>query len=201
MTRLRILALATVVLANCQHSGPPTSPAGLPSPSPASQPAARVVVEGAYTLTFIADETCVLLPRDVRSRTYTAAVTQDRPQDIGTFFTAQLGGASFYPQYDAFFIRREIGNVARFYLYSVFASRQWLDDIPVYERLASGGFVAISGIANVPFDTSGPSASVPFPGLFAYCASPTDPKDPYPPDCSKPVVCESSTHTLALVRR
>ena len=197
MTRLTIVMVATLVFASCQNSASPTSPT-VSSPSTASTPGPPLVIEGGYTLTFTTDESCVVLPREVRSRTYVATVTQ-----AGRFnFVAQLSGASFYPFYDAFTVHREIGNVARFYFHSVFAPSRWLDQTAIFERLPTGGAVSIRGAADVSYDGSRPSSSVPFAGVFAYCASPQDADDLYPPDCARqPVACESSTHTLAVARR
>jgi hypothetical protein len=86
-----------------------------------------------------------------------------------------------------------------FYLYALQAWTS-LEDYPIFERLASGGSLAISGVADVPFHASVPAESVTFEGVFTYCATPKDRTDEFP-ECAQPVACQSKNHMLGVVRR
>jgi hypothetical protein len=200
MSRITIfVVLAAIALTGCQRSNGLNLPTAPSAPRVAEGPLGpNADAEGAYVLTFTADGSCDQLPLSIRSRTYNATVTRS---GIETF-EAELSGASFYPNFGSLWISSTNPWNSRFHVQSTYALNRWLDDIPLYERLAGGGYVALGGIADVPFDKSTPSGSVTFAGEFTYCATPTNPSsDIYPPACVKPVTCHSDKHKLTLVRK
>jgi hypothetical protein len=198
MNRFTLLvALAAAMLASCQRGAAPTAPTS-PRPTTPSVPEALIPgVEGEFTLTLTAENSCEQLPLSVRSRTYIATVKRSG----STRFDVDLSGSNFYPYYDSFGIQSHTSVIARFYMMSTFAMDKWLDEIPVIERLTPGGSFAVSGVADVPFIRSVPATPVTFRGEFTYCPTPVDQADPYPPACRQPVTCKSDKHTLSLTRR
>jgi hypothetical protein len=208
MARLTLLiVLGMTTLGGCQRAGEadetkmrwPTSPT---PPSPMNAVFANADMEGGYTLTFTADSLCTDLPHSVRTRTYTAMLTRhsvDPSAGEIRGFSAELSGADFYPNYGTFSVNSRRPAPADFYLYSQYAMNRWLEEVPIFERLASGGFVALSGVAKVPFNRSVPAELAALEGTFTYCATPRAQTDP--PACAEPVICTSKNHTLALARR
>lgn len=198
MTRLTLLiVLGMTTLGGCQRAATPRSPIVPTTPSPAPSSVSSPV-EGDYTITFIADDSCEQLPRSLRTRTYAATIRRDTGH-----FAADLSGANFYPYYDSFFLQFPISGGADVYLSSLYAALTWLDEYPIYERLASGGFLSIVGTTHVPFDfvNSAFAESATFDGAFAYCAAPKEQMERHPPACAQRVACESKNHVLRLARR
>jgi len=196
MTRRTILVVlaAATTLASCQRGVTPASPS---LPVTPSVPDARIPgVEGEFTFTVTANSSCEQLPLSLRSRSYTATITRSSAY----IFDVDLSGTNFYPHYDSFWILSHTSAIARLYIMSTFAMNKWLDEIPIIERLAAGGYFAVSGVGDVPFIRSVPTVPVTFTGEFTYCPTPIDRADPDPPSCRQPVTCKSDTHSLSLAR-
>jgi hypothetical protein len=192
-----VAVCAVVALTACQWAQEPRrSPlATSPTPVPTAPPPADF--EGRFTLTFSAAQSCADIPQALRTRVYEAEISR---HTAGSF-KAELSGATFFPNYGAFFVaQRPVG--ARLSLFSVYAMDRWIDELPVFERLPSGAYLALNGQADVPIQKDGTSWSVPFSGTFSYCALPTVDADPaYAPRCSKALECQSSMHDLMVTRR
>ena len=192
-----VAVVSVIALAACQWAQEPRrSPlATSPTPVPTAPPPADF--EGPFTLTFSAATSCGEIPLPFRTRTYMAEIARHTTTD----FKAELSGANFFPNYDAFLVAPRVVG-ARLFLSSVYASDRWGDEEPVFERLASGGYLALTGTANVPIRKDETSWSVPFSGTFAYCAVATTDRNPeYPPSCSTAIECQSTTHDLIVTRR
>jgi len=201
MTRLTVFTVLVTMLTGCQAG--PTAPTAAPAASeppatsaPPRAPNPLVGAEGSYTLTLTADRSCDRLPTSVRSRRYEATITHEGGQG----FSVELGGADFYPAYGSFSVFARTPLIADFYVYSLEASKR-LEDLPIFERLVSAGYVAINGVASVVFDGSTLAGSVPFGGRFTYCPKGTDGEGLLPPSCDEPVDCRSTNHTLVLASR
>jgi len=117
-----------------------------------------VNIGGDYTLTFVASDTCTMLPEDMRSRTYTATIPAASPSlPANAYF--RLGGATFFEDWDAIGIGIS-GDYVSF----------WLET--VVERVAPNAFLAFSGEAAASVAT--PSASTfnfPYVGSIEYCVT------------------------------
>ena len=158
----------------------------------------RLDIQGQYAITFAAAAECTQLPSEVRSRTFTAAVSPipDRPN-----FTSTLTGARFQSGYDTF-SAIVANDAARFLVYSWDAFNWWGEDQPIIERLAAGGYVTWMGTATTPVVNSTSSMAATFDGSVSYCSTPSEPTmTNYPPTCSAIVECKSDHHQLVLKRR
>ncbi len=117
-------------------------------------------------------------------------------------FRGELSGSDFFFGYEHFFVA-PIAVGGKFVMNSLYAMDKWGDEMPIFERLASGGYVAFNGAADVPIRKSDTSLSVNFAGSFSYCALATV----HPtvadaaPSCPKSIDCQSRTHTLTVTRR
>ena len=192
-----IAVISAIALSACQWAQEPRrSPlATSPTPVPTGPPPADF--EGQFTLTFRAANSCGDIPEIFRTRTYIAEIARHTT----TVYKAALSGANFFPNYDAFMVTsRPVG--ARLSLSSVYALDRWLDDEPVFERLASGGYLALTGTADVPIRKDETSWSAAFSGTFSYCAvARPDPSPEFPPSCPRAIDCQSTAHDLAVTRR
>lgn len=152
-------------------------------------PNAPVNIGGDYTLSFVANVTCTMLPNDMRARTFTATIPETSPAlRVDAFF--RVGGASFFEDWNAISV-----GVAGNYV------ALWLETL--VEQIAPNTFLAFAGQAAAVVDTSNPSTIVlPFTGSIEYCVS-TAELGRYA-DCyqGRATVrrCESS-HQLTLTRR
>jgi hypothetical protein len=150
---------------------------------------APVNMGGDYTLTFVANSTCTMLPDDMRSRTFTGTIpgtSTATPADA--YF--RLGGATFFEDWDAIGIG-VAGDYVAF----------WLET--VVEQVAPNTFVAFGGHAAAPVGRSSASTyGFPFNGSIEYCVT-TAEHGRYQ-DCYQGRAttrrCES-THQLTLTRR
>ena len=152
-------------------------------------PNSPVNIGGDYTLTFVANATCTMLPDDMRSRTFTATIpvtSSALPADA--FF--RVGGATFFENWNAISI-----GVAGNYV------ALWLETL--VEQIAPNTFLAFAGQAAAVVDISNTSTIVlPFHGSIEHCVT-TAEHGRYP-DCHQGRAtarrCESS-HQLTLTRR
>ena len=159
---------------------------------------ALVDLGGASTVTFTAAAECTQLPAAVRTRTYSAT---GQPTTRPGHFTLELGAANFYPAYDTF-SGVAASDAVRFPVYSWQAFIWWLEDQPIFERLAGGTYIALSGTATAPVVQSNASIGATFDGSFSYCSDAHDPTVAnIPPACAAAVECRSDHHQLLLSRR
>lgn len=149
---------------------------------------APVNMAGDYTLTFVANSACTMLPDEMRTRTFTAALPATSPAVIGAFF--RVGGAAFDQDWDMISI-----GVAGDYV------AMWLET--VVERIAPNEFLAFGGQAAGSIGRSSMSTLVfPFQGTIEHCV--TNAEHGVYPDCYQGRAvghrCDS-THQLSLTRR
>ena len=160
---------------------------------------ASFALQGNYTLTIAAADACAGIPTAFRSRTYDASLR--RRGASGRAFTVALAGADFYPGYGTLF-----GNTtdsgATFWISSWEAFDNWLEEQPIFERLASSAYISLVGSATTTAATSD-RMSLLFEGSFGYCAASRPNGNPlWPPVCTvPPVECQSNAHRFTLVRR
>jgi hypothetical protein len=140
-------------------------------------PAPPVNMTGDYTLTFIADNACVGIPDDVRTRTYGATITPSHPATIptaNTNFQVALSGASFLPSQGSF----PIGVAGDFVTF-------WFADPALVEVIAPNTQLELYGGGGASVGTSGVSTIAAWDGTFEYAQT----------------ECESKNHQLILTRR
>lgn len=192
------IALALVLgIAGCESRMPPTAPTGPlpPLPAPPAGPEAPAFI-GSHTLTIVAADTCDVLPPDVRTRIWEAAINGLD----GGFEMVPLGGASFYPGYATASAgtRSDLFNL---FLFSRDAFDLWLDDLPLYERLPEGGFVSVMGNAITSVNGLAFPLSMDLNGTIEFCAAARDQAWPFAPGCSVPIAsCTSTRHRVMLAR-
>ena len=155
-------------------------------------------LHGDYALTVSAAPTCQDLPSTLRSRTYTAKLR--RRGTANRLFTVELGGADFYSGYGTLFGTRRDADTT-FWISSVEAFDNWLEEQPIFERLPSSGYVSFVGKANMSVEPNG-AMTLNWDGEFAYCPSFRPDSNPlWPPVCTTSAVyCQSALHQLVLVR-
>ena len=192
-----VALVCVIALAGCQWAQEPRRSPLATSPTPVPITPEPADFEGPFTLTFSAASSCGEIPLPFRTRTYSADISRHST----TVFKAELTGANFFPNYGAFVVApRPVG--ARLLLVSVYAQDRWLDDEPVFERTAAGGYLALTGSADVPIRKNETSWSAPFSGTVSYCgAARTDQGPEYPPTCARTIECQSTAHDLAVTRR
>jgi hypothetical protein len=158
-------------------------------------------IDGLYTITFTADDSCAQLPAAVRSRTYEAMFGPWAGNPRGV--VARLSGGNIVPAYDK--ISATISdNAARFYIASWDADLRWGEDDPIFDRLDQTTHVSFDGIALTGVLSSTASIAATLDGTIAYCSASQDPvyKD-YPLRCASGalVECKSSQHHMTLTRK
>jgi hypothetical protein len=152
-------------------------------------PEPSVNIAGDYTMTFTANNTCTMLPSEMRSRTFTATIPATSPALPALSFF-QVGGATLFEDWDAISIGVAGGYVAF-----------WLETL--VEQIAPNTFVAFAGEAAADIDPSNLSTiELPFHGLIEYCVTSATPGRYR--DCFQGGAnlqrCNSS-HQLTLTRR
>ena len=103
---------------------------------------------GKYEVTFTASPSCEQIPPPLHRRTYYGTITGG-----GVIFEIRLTNPSFYDHYETFWLTTSRGS-AKVWLESQYAANQWLEDLPIIERLDSGGYVAVQGTTNVLLDAN-----------------------------------------------
>lgn len=122
---------------------------------------------------------------------------------FGHYVAGQLAGANFFRGYDTL-SAVEGERAARVLVYSRDAFEWWLEDQPIFERLGSSGYLALSGTATASLTDANGTLSGSLNGSFSYCpTSHIDSAHPdWPPTCTVPAVtCESSNHQVTFVPR
>jgi len=164
-------------------------------------PVNLLTLDGAYTVTFSAADTCADLPPAARTRTYVARF-QPSPNSQ-TIVVAPLSGADLFPFYNT--ISASVSNdAAVFYVDSWDADSEWGDDEPIIDRLASNTYVSLDGRGTSSILTSTASITATFNGTIAYCAASVDPlAQNFPLTCAAGalVACRSSHHQMMLTRK
>lgn len=154
---------------------------------------------GLYTLTVMAAATCSEIPAHVRTRAYTAAIEPSAAD--GRRFELTLEGATFYDFYDtAWGIVDQ--NGARLFVSSLDAFNAWLEDHPLFERLAPTEYFGVHGTATLPPGRGNEPIVTRLTGEVSYCLNASrQPNADWPPLCGTPVTCQSAEHELTLTRR
>jgi hypothetical protein len=159
-----------------------------------------LTLDGSYTVTFTAADSCTDLPPSARTRTYVATF---QPSSNKTFVTAPLSGADLFPFYDT--ISASVSNdAALFYVDSWDADNAWGDDDPIIERLDPTTYVSFDGKGTSSTLTSNASIAATFDGTIAYCPLSQDPlHQDWPLRCATGalVECKSSQHRMTLTRK
>jgi hypothetical protein len=123
--------------------------------------AASVDLAGEYSLTFIADRACTMLPEEFRQRTYPATVTPTGSDNAGQFKVSVRGG-SFLTGYDAF----DVGVAGD----SFAAILGDLHGSPgVAERLDGANVLGFEGMANASLASPDTAIVATFDGVVSYC--------------------------------
>ena len=181
----RVLAASAILFLGGCARGTVRTPAGTSSTITApSSPTASVPLTGTFAITFTADGACTQLPGVARSRTYSAAAGSPPIISLGgaTFGEGVPGSYSWNVLYGSV-----LGDVASL----------WFQDPEIWELIGPEGYVVIYGDASGPLNPQ--TSEWPFRGRFSYC--PEVEPDSYP-ECEVPAItCESTHHTLTLVRQ
>jgi hypothetical protein len=148
-----------------------------------------VNISGDYTLTFVANSTCTMLPDQVRSRTFTGTIPET-PTGVPADAYFRVGGATFFEDWDGIGIG-VAGDYVAF----------WLETL--VEQIAPNTFVAFSGQAAASIGRSSMSTfALPFNGSIEYCV--TTAENGRYHDCLQGRAATrrcDSTHQLILTRR
>jgi carboxypeptidase family protein len=154
-------------------------------------------LDGSYTVTFTADDSCADLPPSARTRTY---VTTIQPSTNNTFVVAPLTGGDLFPFYNT--ISASVSNdAAVFYVDSWDADNAWGENDPIIDRLDPTTYVSFDGKGMSSSLTSTTSIAATFNGTIAYCPASQDPLHPdWPLRCATGalVECHSSQHRMTL---
>jgi hypothetical protein len=158
-----------------------------------------VDIAGDYSLTIVVDSACAGIPSEVRTRTYAASIrpAADSHTQPGTSLTLTAESASFLPDRNRFAIGVAGDDVA----FSIYNG----EDFGLIEKIATGTFLAIGGVASVSIGT-GPvtTISTPFSGDVDYCALQSDTGWTYQCNSGPRTAfehCESAHHQLTVSRR
>ena len=168
-----ILVLCVQALIGCGESNPssnPVSPSPLPPPIPTPPPPPRslaVDLTGNYALTFEVGNACEQVPKELRTRTYSAKIAYNSSYESTDVFLAALSGATVHNQLPVWI---EVTHGAS-------GHTVWLDLAPsdnvIFEEPQGGTYFMAAGwegVASVePADLS--TISTPFTGYFNYCVA------------------------------
>ena len=183
-----LLVVLAQGLAGCGGSGSSSAPSPTPQPAPQPTPSPGNIA-GDYTVTFMADSACTDLPNDVRTRTYTATITE-----YNRTFIAALSGATL----DSYYYRIWIGVAGDDLRFD-------LSDNYILEEVAPDTYLAIGGVGEASVGTSGASTiSASFQGTFDYCVMKSEMSSGYscvPGEAVAHAQCASRNHRLILTRR
>jgi hypothetical protein len=176
-----------ISLAGCgqNNASTPTAPSPAVSPTPAGATAR-------FEVTFTAADACAALPEAARTRKYSVVTTTADSRVLA------LAGGSFGRSTNTSYQWNVIYQTP-----SDNAVTWWFQDPPIWELLGGSAYVVVYG-GPVRLDRdagrSDPrSARTLFQGRFSYCAE-MEPDD-YP-ECEVPeITCDSTQHTVAIVRQ
>jgi Carboxypeptidase regulatory-like domain len=161
--------------------------------------AAPVNLAGDYTLTFVADSTCVGVPNELRTRAYAATIApQSNPSTRpDTAFTVTASGVPFLEAYNNFTIG-VAGDYAAFMVYQG-------EGFGLVEQVAPNTFLGFYGEGKLSVGTPPPSTiSVAFDGAIDYCVMQSG-AGGFDACTSGQAVehqqCKSKNHRLILTRR
>jgi hypothetical protein len=157
-----------------------------------------VNIAGDYTLTLTADNTCVGIPSELRSRTYAVTIEPNSapPLRPGTSFTLLSVGSPFLDNYRGF----QIGVAGDYVAFSMYNG----EDFGLVERIAPKTFLAFYGSAGAVVDAAASTISAPLDGGIEYCVSGSEMATTY--NCAPALPdsraqCVSKNHHLTLTRR
>jgi len=160
-------------------------------------PIEPVRLAGNHTLTFVTDPACVVMPTELRTRSYPVTLTPSPFASVpNTVFTASVADTEFLPNYSEFLVYAA-GDYVAFNLEE--SEGPWL-----IEKVAENAYLGIGGVASATVTvTSGAAAIVaPFTGTIDYCVL-AAPMGKYF-SCESPLArarCASANHQLILTRR
>jgi hypothetical protein len=152
-----------------------------------------ISMAGDYTMTFVADANCTMLPENTRSRTFTATISPaQNVTSTNPHFTIRVGGATFLEGWDSVAMG-VAGNYVAF----------WLETL--VERIAPTALLTFAGQAAASVDTSDLSTiALRFDGSIEYCVTGSE-QDGFPACFRNQAVtrarCDSNNHQLILTRR
>jgi carboxypeptidase family protein len=156
--------------------------------------ASPVEIAGDYTLTFIADSTCVNLPDELQTRSYAVTIGPADLNSDTSFKVAPVGSA--FP-----------GGLNNFYLYVagnyINVSLGDHTDPGITERVAPDTYFAFGGWTVTTVETPVSRISVPFQGWIDHCVNPQmgERYDCTPSAAVTLARCDSVKHQLILARR
>ena len=133
-----------------------------------------------------------MLPRDVRSRTFTATLPSPTASPANGFSRVVVGGATFFEDWNLMKMGIAGDDVAF-----------WLEVL--VEQISPNAFLALGGQAAASIGTSDMSTiTLPFAGSIDYCVTPSE-KDRFQECLQDQSVtrarCDSKNHRLILTRR
>ena len=152
-----------------------------------------ISIAGDYTMTFVADGRCTMLPEDMRSRTFRATISQAQSTTwANPYSTVRVGGATFFKGWDIV----EMGVAGDYVAF-------WLETL--VEQIAPTTFLAFAGQAAASIGRSDLSTIVlPFTGSIEYCVIGSE-QDEFPACFQNRTLararCDSNNHQLILTRR
>jgi hypothetical protein len=151
-----------------------------------------ISISGDYTLEFVADDACTMLPSEVRSRTFTTMIPPAPNATPATPYFTVLVGATFFEDWNTV----ALGIAGDYVAF-------WLET--VVEQIAPNTFLAFGGQAAASVGTSHMSAiSLPFAGSIEYCVTESEQgrfRECYQGHPATRARCESNNHRLILTRR
>jgi len=164
------------------------------------QPVAPIYADprGEFDITFTASPSCrQQLPLEFRTRTYRATIVGTN----GRYYQGQVSGASFYKNYDSFFVATS-DRFTKLWISSLYAMSQWGEDQPVFERIGESAYVSVMGMGDISLDTTVTTVSAMWSGSFDFCARAVDSNyTDYPPVCNSVISCKSDSHRVSFTRR
>ena len=152
-----------------------------------------VNMAGNYTVNFVADSACTMLPNDVQSRTFTATIPAALiATPAGPSITVAMGGATFVEGWNTV----EVGIAGDYVAF-------WLETL--VEQIAPNVFLSFGGEAAGSVKSSDVSSiALPFAGAIEYCVTKSETgrwQDCYQNQPLTRARCESNNHRLILTRR
>ena len=148
-------------------------------------------IAGDYTMTFVADGSCVALPQAFRTRAYTTTIPPAaNASPASASFSITIGGA--YKDWGVMGMGVSGDYVA-----------VWLETL--VEQIAPDTFLLFSGLASSSIGTShGSTIPLRFDGLIDYCTIKAEsgrPEDCWASRAAEHRQCQSSNHQLIFTRR
>lgn len=155
--------------------------------------APAINLTGNYDLTFVADESCTVMPAEYRRRTYPVTLTAS---EVSSRLVISFRAGSFLPRYDRF----DAGLAGDYF---VALLGDFHGSPGVAERVGDNAYLAFEGQAEARIESrDGSSVSATFDGVISYCELTGEPGSRYtcPLGSTTRVLCTSNRHQLLLQR-